>query len=159
MVTYLLYPKILSRFHHLYCIQCHHFHLPGWSWHPDLIHVATREGIWGAFTRVLNLTSSSGLLTESIIPFPDKYGLFSSLSNMTTFLASSVSSPSSDTFLSASSPSSPLYDTFFFLLPYRPSIWQIFPRFHPLFLSLLRLYHDLYQTACIPMHLIPLTLP
>ena len=68
--------------------------------------------IWGAGTGVLKLTSYSGLPTDSIITSPDKFGVFHSFSDTTTFLASSVPSPSYETFHSTSSHSSPSSETF-----------------------------------------------
>ena len=53
--------------------------------------------ILGAGTGVFNLTSFSGLPTDSIIPSLDEAGVFFSFSYTTTFLASSITSSSSDT--------------------------------------------------------------
>ena len=58
---------------------------------------------WGAGTGVLNLTSSSGLTTGSIIASPDKAAVFPYFYDMATFLASSVPYPSPDIFSLASS--------------------------------------------------------
>ena len=63
--------------------------------------------VWGAGTGVFNLPSSLGLPTDSIITYPDKYGVFLSFFDMTHFLASYFPSPSSDTFYLASYPSYP----------------------------------------------------
>ena len=78
--------------------------------------------IWDAGTGVFNLTCSSGLPTDSIVTSPDKYGVFTSYSDTTTFLASYFPSPSSDPFSLASSTSYPSYDTFSWppLLPTLP---------------------------------------
>ena len=53
--------------------------------------------------RDINFTSSSVLPNDSIIIYPYKAAVFTSFSDKTTFLASSVSSPSPDTFYLASS--------------------------------------------------------
>ena len=54
--------------------------------------------IWGAGTGVFNLIYSSVLLTDSIVPSPDKAGVFPSLYYTTTFLDFSVTYSYSDTF-------------------------------------------------------------
>ena len=53
--------------------------------------------IWVAGTVLFNPTSSSGLPNDSIITSSDKVAVFPYFSNTTTFLASSVTSPSPDT--------------------------------------------------------------
>ena len=78
-----------------------------------------KEGIiWGAGTGVLNSPSSSVLPTDSIIPSPDKDEVFPYFYDATTYIASTVPSPSSDTF-SLASP------------PFLPSLWQNFPTSTP----------------------------
>ena len=76
--------------------------------------------IWGAGTGVFNLTYSSGLPTDSIIISPDKSAIFSSIYYKTTFLASSVTSPSSEKFPPSCFPSFPLSDCFYWTPPLLP---------------------------------------
>ena len=80
-----------------------------------VFHISSNEGghlrllRWGAGTELLSLTYSSGLPTDSIITSTDKYAVFPSFSDTTTFLTSSVPSYSSDTFSLASSAA--IFDT------------------------------------------------
>ena len=88
--------------------------------------------IWGSSTVLFNLNSSSGLPTGSIIPSLDNCGVFPSYYNMTTFPASSFTSPSTDIFYPASSPFSPPSDTFPWPHPLPPLPITHFPLPPPL---------------------------
>ena len=79
--------------------------------------------IWGSGIGVFKLAYSSRLPTESIIPSPDKSGVFTSFSDTKTFVASYIPYPSSKKFPPASCPSSPPSDTFSLASspPYLPS--------------------------------------
>ena len=54
--------------------------------------------VWGEGTGVLKLPSTSGLPIESIVPSPDKSGVFPCFSDVTPFIVSSIFSPYFDKF-------------------------------------------------------------
>ena len=64
--------------------------------------------VWSAGTGVLNSPSYLVLPTDSIIPSPDKAGVFPYFSNMTPFLSSSLTPPPSDIIFPVSSSISPV---------------------------------------------------
>ena len=112
--------------------------------------------IWGSYTGLFNLTSYSGLPTDSTITSLDKSAVFPSISDTTTCIASSVPSPSYDTFSLASSPSSPPSEKYLLDSSPPPLPLTHFPGLQPFLLILWRLSNGLYQTACILVLLVSL---
>ena len=81
--------------------------------------------IWGVGVGVLNLPSSPGIITDSIISSPDKAGVFPSFSEETTFITPSVPSPSSDKFYMASSLPSIHLTHFPWTIPLTPLLLKV----------------------------------